>query len=252
MTAEAMRGDQDHFSSIARDYAQARLRYPDALYAFLSAQCPRRDLAWDCATGSGQAEQDLAGKFQRVIATDLSPELLALAKAHPRIEYRARLAEDSGLASASVDLITVAQAIHWFDLERFWPEAARVLKPRGVLAFWGYCWPQVCPDVDRVLDALRAELAPYWPARSARLLAGYAEIRPPLPAIAVPAYQVEVAWSRHDYVAHLRSWSAARYHREHHGIDLLDSFALRLAAAWPATREVRVTWPLVAKAFRQP
>ena len=121
----------DHFSPIAKEYARGRLGYPLELYRTLAAQCPARDLAWDCGCGSGQVASDLPDFFTQVIATDISEPLLALAPPDPRVVYRAAPAESSGLPAASVDLITVAQAVHWFDLDRFWREVLRVLKPGG-------------------------------------------------------------------------------------------------------------------------
>src|SRR5882672_11427376 len=119
----------DHFSSVASQYAAFRPRYPAALFQWLAATAPRRERVWDCACGSGQASLDLAAHFHTVIGTDLSAGQLAQAPAHERISYRVALAEQSGLESASCDLVTVAQALHWFDLPRFYAEARRVLRP---------------------------------------------------------------------------------------------------------------------------
>ena len=124
---------KDHFSTVAQDYARFRPGYPAALFSTLAGLAPTRDLAWDCATGNGQAAVHLAGHFARVVATDLSQEQLGRAIAAPRIVFRRAGAEESGLDPSSVDLITVAQAVHWFDFDRFDAEARRVLVPRGVL-----------------------------------------------------------------------------------------------------------------------
>jgi SAM-dependent methyltransferase len=179
--------DQDHFSPIASDYARGRFGYPETLYRFLAAHCREHHAAWDCATGSGQAARGLVERFSHVTATDISQELLARAPRHPRIVYRAAPAEASGLDPDSVDLVTVAQAVHWFDLPRFWTEVLRVLKPGGILAFWGYNWPVAAPRVDRVLEAFRETIVSAWPERSAILHEGYRSVRPPLDEIACPA-----------------------------------------------------------------
>src|SRR5262245_38403499 len=123
---------KDHFSTVASNYALYRPRYPAELFAYLATLVPTCEFAWDCATGSGQAAVALAAHFKRVIATDASATQIANGETHPRVEYRVAPAEQSGLAAASVDLLTVAQALHWFDLPRFFVEANRVLRPRGV------------------------------------------------------------------------------------------------------------------------
>ena len=128
----------DHFAAVAAAYADFRPRYPAALLAWLAEHAPARTLAWDCATGSGQAALDLAPHFARVIATDASAAQIATAPAHPGVEYRLAPAEASGLADASIDLITVAQALHWFDLERFYAgtTGAQAGRATGGVELW--------------------------------------------------------------------------------------------------------------------
>ena len=113
---------KDHFSHASDDYRRWRPGYPDELFAWLAAMAPSRAVAWDCATGSGQAAGGLAAHFARVVATDASAAQVAEAEAFGRVEYRVAPAEDSGLPDASVDLVTVAQALHWFEFERFFPK----------------------------------------------------------------------------------------------------------------------------------
>ena len=122
-------GFKDHFSGHARSYAAHRPHYPESLFAWLASQCPAQDTAWDCATGNGQAARSLARHFGKVLATDASDTQISLAEPHPKIHFSVAAAEDSGIGSGSVDLITVAQALHWFDIDRFFIEACRVLKP---------------------------------------------------------------------------------------------------------------------------
>ena len=115
------------FATVAREYANFRPEYPPELFAWLARQCVARELAWDCGCGSGQASVALAEHFDQVHATDVAPEQIAAAKPHPRVKYSVAPAEHSGLPDASVDLVTVAQALHWFDVRAFYAEAA----PRG-------------------------------------------------------------------------------------------------------------------------
>src|ERR1700712_181091 len=155
---------KDHFSGHAAVYASFRPTYPAALFDFVLSLTPGRALAWDCATGNGQAALGLADAFEHVIATDASAAQLEHALAHPKIEYRQAPAEDSGLAAGSVDLITVATALHWFDFDRFYAEARRVLAPGGALAAWAYNLPRVTPEVSALIDHLAREVVgTYWP-----------------------------------------------------------------------------------------
>jgi len=245
-----MKHAQDHFSSIAPQYVAGRISYPENLYRFLATQCRGHDLAWDCATGSGQAALDLAQTYSRVIATDISKELLALAQPNPRISYRFAPAEESGIESGTVDLITVAQALHWFDLPRFWTEAKRVLKQDGVLAFWGYNWPRVQPAVDRVLEDFKAAISSSWPERSTILHGRYDSIRPPFPEISPPAFEASAQWELDDYMAHLRSWSGTRYYRERTGKDAAEQFRPVFVEAWQEGR-LSVSWPLILRVLRK-
>src|SRR5205823_14795537 len=118
----------------AGEYRRFRPTYPPRLFEVLADWSPALRLAWDCGTGNGQAALALAEWFERVIATDRSPEQIAQATPHPGIDYRVAPAEDSGLADSSVDLVTVAQAVHWFDLHRFYAEVRRVARPRALIA----------------------------------------------------------------------------------------------------------------------
>lgn len=239
----------DHFSKIAAQYVRGRMGYPDGLYEFLSSQCEERELAWDCASGSGQAAGDLTRYFENVIASDISAELLELAPVHPRISYRRATAEESGIEDGSVDLLVVAQALHWFDLPRFWQEVRRVLKREGVFAFWGYNWPQVCPAVDLVLEGLKQEIAPYWPEKSAVLHNCYRSVDPPFPEIEAPSFEMSVSWTLDQYLAHLRSWSATRYFKERTGGEVVGKYEAAFGEAWGSS-ERPASWPLVLKVCR--
>src|SRR6266516_1372482 len=155
---------KDHFSGHAVEYAKFRPRYPDILFESLGSISPQHQLAWDCATGNGQAAVGLARHFDRVIATDASAQQIASAEPNDRISYRVAPAEASGIDSASVDLILVAQALHWFDLDRFFKEAKRVLKENGVLAISSYNVLEIAPEIDAIIwEFYRETTEPFWP-----------------------------------------------------------------------------------------
>ena len=148
------------FAIEAAQYAHLRPTYPDSLFAFLSTTVTLREVAWDCAAGNGQAATHLAKYFGRVIATDESAEMLGQAPRHPRIEYRVSEAEDSGIEADFADLVTVASAIHWFDLSKFYAEVGRVVKPGGVIAAWTYYTPVFGNDVDVLIECRHTSFSP--------------------------------------------------------------------------------------------
>jgi SAM-dependent methyltransferase len=242
-----MSGFQTHFSALADTYARFRPGYPDALFDYLAALAPARELAWDCATGSGQAAAGLGGHFDEVIATDASAEQIAAARPAPHVTYRVAPAERSGLEERSVDLVTVAQALHWFDLERFYGEVRRVLIPGGVLAVWSYNFLTVDPSVDAVIDGLyRGPLDPYWPPERIHVEQGYRGLPFPFPVIETPDFAMETRWDMRQMLGYLSSWSATRRCNEATGRDVVEEIAPALARVWgnPASKRT-VRWPLV-------
>jgi ubiquinone/menaquinone biosynthesis C-methylase UbiE len=239
----------DHFSKLATDYAAGRPTYPDVLFKHLANLVNDHHLAWDCATGNGQAVDGLAPYFQQIVATDISQPLLDQASQFPNVTYKLALAEQSGLDDLSVDLITIAQALHWFEFDRFWKEVDRVLKTGGVLAFWGYNWPEIDTSIDNALKILKSEIASYWPARSAILHNEYRDVAPPFAELATPAFTFSANWNRETFLAHIRSWSAVRYKREKEGDGFYGQFANRIDHVWGDDVR-RVTWPLIVKIYR--
>jgi SAM-dependent methyltransferase len=240
----------DHFAPVAAAYAGFRPTYPAALFAWLAKIAPGRALAWDCATGSGQAACDLAAHFERVVATDASAAQIAAAVSHPRVEYRIAPAEASGLPEASVDLITVAQALHWFDLDRFYLEARRVLKPGGVLAAWTYGVPTVAGEAvnAQVRRFYWETVGPYWPPERRQVESGYRTLPFPFAEREVPEFRMEAFWSLPELLGYFRSWSATARYLAHRGHDPVAALEPELAPLWgtPGARR-RIVWPLATR-----
>ncbi|MEP6801358.1 MAG: class I SAM-dependent methyltransferase [Acidobacteriota bacterium] len=244
----------DHFSGHASDYARYRPDYPDSLFDYLAASAPARRLAWDCATGSGQAAFPLAARFDRVVATDASGRQIAEAARHPRIEYRVAFAESAGLPDGSADLVTVAQALHWFDRARFWEEASRVLVRGGVLAVWAYDLLHVSKAVDAAVRRLAGEIVgPWWPRERRVVDQGYGAIEFPFREMTAPTFVMEKEWTLSDLAGYLRTWSATRRYSASQGRDPVLLVERELAAAWgdPATPRP-VTWTLDLRVGRSP
>ena len=237
---------RDHFSTHAADYARFRPDYPVALFDYLAGISPARRLAWDSPTGNGQAARALADRFGRVVATDASAGQIAQAVAHPRVDYRVASAEASALPDGAADLLTVAQALHWFDRPRFWEEARRVLAPEGVIAVWAYDLLRIDPGVDAAVRRLAGEIVgPFWPPERRLVDAGYAAIEFPFREISAPVFVMEKLWDLSDLRGYLRTWSATRRYAASVGEDPLSRIEPELVAAWgdPARRR-RATWPL--------
>lgn len=237
---------KDLFSGHAGCYACARPTYPAELFAWLAERSPGRALAWDCGTGNGQAAVGLAAFFDRVIATDGSASQLAHAVAHPRVTYGCMTAEEAELPSAGIDLITVAQALHWFRHDDFYATARRAARPGGLLAGWCYNLPRVSAEVDDVCDHLYVNVVgPYWAEGREHIDACYRTIPFPFDDIAAPDFCCVAQWQMDQYLAYLRSWSAVQAFMRVRGHDPLSDIAERLAAAWGDAADVKsVRWPI--------
>ena len=228
---------KDHFSGHARDYRAFRPEYPPELFAFLAEAAPARDLAWDCGTGSGQAAVGLAEHFRRVLATDASAEQVRNAAPHPRVEYAVATAERCPLPDHSANLVTVAQALHWFDHDRFYAEVRRVARPGGLIAATCYYEPGVNAEVDRVLRRWEDFIRPYWTPERVWVDAGYRTIPFPFPELPVPRFELAAEGALAHFLGYLGTWSATKRYVQQHGTDPLERFRADFEAAWgdPAT-----------------
>jgi SAM-dependent methyltransferase len=236
---------QDHFSAQADAYARFRPTYPDALFAWLASIVPLRTLAWDCGTGNGQAAVALAAHFSQVIASDPSHEQIAHAMPHARVRYVVASAEQPPVAAMGADLVTVAQALHWFDSARFYPALERVLKPGGLFAAWGYGLMRITPALDAVVMHYYTDVVgPYWPPDRRHLESGYRSLPFPLRELAAPEFAMTATWSLTDLVGYLDTWSATQRYLKARGEHPLLPLRSALAEAWGEVLERRVVWPL--------
>lgn len=243
---------KDHFSGHASGYARSRPGYPDALFDWLASLTERRDTAWDCGTGSGQAALPLARRFRAVAATDASAAQVRMARRAPGVLYAAAAAEHAPLRSDSVDLIAVSQALHWFDFAAFFAEAARVARPGAALAAWAYGNCRVSPGVDAAYDRLYGEvLGPFWPPERVHVEQGYRTIPLPFPPLPAPGFAMQADWDLAGFLGYLDTWSAAQRYRKQLGRDPIAPVRTALEEAWgdPSTPR-RVSWPLVLLAAR--
>jgi len=243
---------EDHFSEQAGVYASHRPHYPGELYDYLASISPNRKLAWDCGTGNGQAALELAKRFNRVIATDGSAEQIALAVPHDRIEYRVERAEDLRLEPRSVDLVTVATAVHWFDLEPFYQVVRQVVRPEGILAVWMYHLPSTNPTIDSIIsDYYGQVLQGYWPERFQYMRELYRTLPFPFEELSPPAFNMQTDWDLGQLVGFLDSWSATRRYQKERRKSPVSIIWQSLSEAWGEPDQRRtLRWPLYFRVGR--
>ena len=242
---------RDLFSDRASLYSQFRPRYPETLFDFVAAISPATSVAWDCATGNGQAAIGLTNKFTRVIATDASAQQIANAQADERIEYRVATAYESSIASNTVDVVTVAQALHWFDTDRFYAEARRVLVPGGAIVVWGYGDPVIDHSpVNAVVQRYnRGTVEDFWQPERQILLDGYSTIDFPFDEVLAPPFELEAYWTLDELLGLLRTWSATASYAAHIGRDPIVDVERALTPVWEKREERhRIAWPLFIRA----
>ncbi len=243
---------KDNFSKQSGIYVKYRPTYPDALYTFLAGLTPAHELVWDCGTGNGQAAIALAAHYDKVIATDPSAQQIANAFPHPRVQYLVEVAEQSSLPAHSADIITIANALHWFNFEVFYAEARRVLKPGGIIAAWSYGTPTVCTEVDEVVSHYdKITLDNYWRPENRLVDKGYTTIPFPFEEVEVPSYILQREMNLDDLVGYLNTWSATQRYINEHNTNPTDAIRAQLEKVWgnPAIPKV-VSWKLVLKAGR--
>ena len=242
---------KDLFSLQAADYARFRPVYPPELYAWLAAQAPARRLAVDVGTGNGQAAIALAAHFERVIGVEPSDEQRANAAPAPRVEFQRGTAEATGVDAGAADLLTVAQAFHWFKQDAFFTEVRRVVRPGGCLAFWCYGLTTISPEIDAAVHFYYEDLlGPYWEPERKLVEQGYRNVAVPFNPLVVPPFAMQLWWTFEHLLGYLGTWSSRKPFLAAHGKDALEIAFPRLREAWGAYGQRSVAWPLSVRAFR--
>jgi ubiquinone/menaquinone biosynthesis C-methylase UbiE len=194
-----------------------RPHYPAALYSFLASLCDEQKNTWDVACGSGQAAVDLAKYFAEVHATDVSEQQITNAIPNPRVRYSVQPAEKTNFAEDQFDLVSVAQALHWFDYDLFWQEVKRALKPNGFFAAWGYAW---FLD-EKINDVLQKDffpaIEPYWAEQNQILWNGYRDVPFPFERVETPEFEMKMDWDLAQLFSYLQTWSSVRQYLQKDG-----------------------------------
>lgn len=241
---------KDYFSTQSDVYAKLRPNYPDELFQFLASLVPVHDLCWDCATGNGQAAVSLAMYFKKVIATDASEHQIKNVMPHERVEYSVGMADNSGIETGTVDLVTIASALHWMDFDKFYKEVNRVLKPGGVFAAWAYYHNYVDDAIDLIIRNLSKEvLYAYWPPERKYVTEHYNTVPFPFKIIETPPFKITKRVNINFLLGYFYSWSSTQKYIKQTGKDPVDALKSDLEIAWgDLTKTKEITWDVFLKA----
>ncbi|MBL7934329.1 MAG: class I SAM-dependent methyltransferase [Bacteroidia bacterium] len=237
---------KDNFSGNSNLYAAYRPTYPDALFEFLYSKLSKIDSAWDVGTGNGQVARVLSEKFDSVFATDISNDQLSNAFKADNIFYSCQAAEHTSFESHCFDLITVAQAIHWFDFDKFYSEVRRTAKPGALIAVLGYGQHFVETEIDAIMDIFyNKTLRPYWDAERRYVDEHYATIPFPFKELNVPEFSLRLQWSFDQYIGYLSTWSALKHYKKQKGEDPLLEYSKNLKTYWKMDEIKTVQFPVL-------
>lgn len=230
---------KDNFSSKSSSYAKYRPTYPQELYQFLKEKLDETEKAWDCGTGNGQVAGALAKFFKEVQASDISQQQLNNAIRQPNIHYSVQTAEKTNFPDNSFDLISVAQAIHWFNFEAFYKEVARVLKPDGIIAVIGYSLFKSNPKTNEVILKFYHDIVgPFWDEERKYLDEKYKTIPFPFIEIESPRFEQEYQWTFTHLIGYLKTWSAVKHYEKANGENPVDLIEEELKATFGAKNKV--------------
>lgn len=239
---------KDNFSTQADLYAQYRPTYPAVFYEYINGLVKNRTCAWDCGTGNGQVATVLAGYFEQVLATDISAKQLANAEVKPNITYSLQAAEQTDFPAAQFDLIAVAQAIHWFDFEKFYREVNRTLKGDGLLVVAGYGLMNVNPAIDMLINRFYYEIVgPYWDTERHYIDEGYKTIPFPFKEMPSPDFQISTNWTFGHLLGYLNTWSAVQHYIKDKKENPVDRIEGELRLAWGNAALLQVHFPVLLR-----
>jgi ubiquinone/menaquinone biosynthesis C-methylase UbiE len=242
----------DNFSTHSKEYSFSRPTYPDSLFEFLNTVTPQKNLAWDCATGNGQAAIGLGKYFKKVIASDASKNQILHGFRRENIEYKVFEAENAELDNDSVDIVTVAQALHWFDFDKFYSNVKRIGKKDGIIAVWSYDMHKINPQIDKITNRLDVDgeiLSSYWDKEAKYVKERYKTITFPFKEISVPVFKTTLYWNLHQLWDYMKTWSSVKKYHSENKRDPLDLVKPEVKALWEDEFDKKeVTWNINMRA----
>lgn len=242
---------KDNFSAQASDYSKFRPTYPQEMIDYILSFVSQKRAALDVATGNGQVAVLLSPHFEEVFATDISQKQLDNAGHRPNITYRLESAENTKFSDNQFDLITVAQAIHWFDFDKFYDEAKRILKPDGVIAVMGYGLFITNPESDKIiLNFYESIIGPYWDAERKYIDDNYTTIPFPFDEQPGKAFNNAATWNFEQLAGYLETWSAVQHYKNANGTNPVEIIRDELKQSWENSNK-QVTFPLLLRVGRK-
>lgn len=242
---------KDNFSSHASDYARYRPSYPTEFFRYLNTLIANKNNAWDCGTGNGQVAIELSKTFRHVHATDISRQQLDNALPAPNITYSLQPAESTSFPNNFFNLIIIAQAIHWFDFERFYAEAKRTAKKDTLLCAVGYGRPKISKEIDEVIDSFYTNIiGPYWDKERRFIDEEYKTIPFPFREIRPPSFSHKLHWSIEHLIGYLNTWSAVTHFIRQNNYNPVDALQTEIQKHWNKDTTKEITFPLLLRIGR--
>lgn len=242
---------KDNFSSQSDKYAKYRPTYPQEFFDYINSIVPNKNTSWDCGTGNGQVAIELAKTFDRVHATDISQSQIDNAAPANNITYSVQPAESTNFEDGLFDLIVVAQAIHWFDFERFYSEVRRTTKEDALLCVVGYSRPKVSEEIDQLITSFYTNvIGPYWDKERRYIDEDYKTIPFPFNEIHAPQFANKLQWTLEHLIGYLNTWSAVKHFIRQNNYNPVDQLQIELERYWGSDQIREVTFPLLLRIGR--
>ena len=239
---------KDNFSSASDLYAKYRPTYPQELFDFIQKHVNNKITAWDCGTGNGQVAYELAKTFQHVYASDISQSQLDHALLANNISYSLQPAENTNYKNNAFDLIVIAQAIHWFDFEKFYQEAKRTAKENAIIAVIGYGRITISKEIDEIISNFYTQIiGPFWDKERKYIDENYATIPFPFQEIEAPKFENKHLWNFNHLIGYLNTWSAVKHFKTKNGFNPIDKLRLELEKHWHNNEEKEITFPILLR-----
>jgi ubiquinone/menaquinone biosynthesis C-methylase UbiE len=240
---------KDYFSKQSKDYSIYRPRYPESMFEYLANLVSEKKIAWDCGTGNGQSALGLTPYFEKIIATDASESQIKNAIQHHKITYYVSPAEKTNIESNSINLVTVAQALHWFDINHFYQEVKRVIRPQGIIAVWVYDLLEISPEIDSIVKDFNINIVgPYWPPERKLVDEKYQTIPFPFDELKTPQFYIYQEWNLENLLGYFNTWSSTQRFIEANGYNPVNKIVQRLSDLWkPGDSKKKIRWPLYVR-----